>query len=156
MPLFRFRQASLADERAVAEFTERAYAAWTRLLGAPPLPVTEDYGPRILKGEVWLAEEDRRLAGVMVVETRPDHHWIFSVAVAPERQGQGVGTRLLGFAEELASRAGIEVLRLCTNERMEKNIALYDSLGYREVGRCPNPNREGWVLVDMEKVLDTR
>ncbi|MBS3647055.1 GNAT family N-acetyltransferase [Pseudaminobacter sp. 19-2017] len=156
MPLFRFRQASLADERAVAEFTGRAYAGWTRFLGAPPLPVTEDYVPRILKGEVWLAEQERRLAGVLVVETHPDHLWIFSVAVATERQGQGLGARLLGFAEELASRAGIDVLRLCTNERMEKNIALYESLGYRETNRRPNPKREGWVLVDMEKVLDTQ
>ena len=156
MPLFRLRQASLADERAVAEFTARAYDVWTRFLGAPPLPVTEDYGPRILNGEVWLAEEEQRLAGVLVVETHPDHLWIFSVAVAPERRGQGLGKRLLGFAEELAMRAGIDLLRLCTNERMETNIALYKLLGYRETGRRPNPKRQGWIVVDMEKVLGSQ
>ncbi len=76
-----------------------------------------------------------------------------SVAVAPDRQSRGHGLALLQFAETLATQAGLTELRLYTNGRMERNIALYAALGYRETGRRPNPQRPGWTIVDMVKYL---
>jgi ribosomal protein S18 acetylase RimI-like enzyme len=78
---------------------------------------------------------------------------IESVAVAPGRQGQGHGLALLRLAETLTRQAGRAELRLYTNARMERNIALYAGLGYRETGRRPNPHRPGWTIVDMAKDL---
>lgn len=150
------RLAAVADLAAIERLTEAAYRAYTELLGAPPLPVTEDYRPRIERGEVWLLDDDLEggLAGLIVLEIYPNHVMVFSVAVAPSSQGRGLGVRLLDFAVEHASKAGVGEVRLYTNARMERNIALYRSLRFVETGRRPNPERPGWTLVDMAKQLE--
>lgn len=149
----RFVLAGPEDLEAVRTLTDDAYRPYTELLGAPPLPVTTDYAPRIAAGEVWLLREPFGLAGLLVLELHADHGMIYSVAVAPAFQGQGHGVRLLRHAETLVRNAGHSDIRLYTNARMARNIALYQSLGYRETGRRPNPYRPGWMIVDMAKPL---
>ncbi len=146
-------QATPADLDAVTCLTEAAYRPYTELFGAPPLPVTADYAPLLAAGEVWLRRTPKGLAGLLVLELHPDHAMIESVAVDPDCQGQGHGRALLRLAEDLAAQAGLTDLRLYTNARMERNIALYTAFGYRETGRRPNPDRPGWTVVDMAKTL---
>ncbi|RAZ89735.1 GNAT family N-acetyltransferase [Mesorhizobium hawassense] len=142
------------DLAAIVALTTDAYAPYTALFGAPPIPVTEDYAPRIERGEVWLLEEGAELAGLVVLERHRDHAMIFSVAVAPAFQGKKLGIALLDFADEQARLWGVPEVRLYTNSRMERNIALYSAYGYRETGRRPNPYRPGWTVVDMAKPVD--
>ncbi|CAN7717168.1 GNAT family N-acetyltransferase [Mesorhizobium sp. LjNodule214] len=149
------RQALAGDQQTVVSLTEAAYAPYTALLGAPPIPVTEDYAPRIERGEVWLLESGSDLAGLIVIERHPDHAMIFSVAVAPAFQGKKLGIRLLDFADEQTRLWGLPEVRLYTNSRMERNIALYAAYGFRETGRRPNPYRPGWTVVDMAKPVDS-
>lgn len=146
-----FRLADAADLGTVAALTEEAYAAYLPALGAAPVPVTEDYAPRIVAGEVWLLESAGRVAGLLVIETHADHCLIFSVAVSPAQQGKGFGIRLLEKAEQVAHKASVREVRLYTNSLMLRNIALYQAYGYRETGRRPNPKRPGWIVVDMVK-----
>ncbi|TPI81848.1 GNAT family N-acetyltransferase [Mesorhizobium sp. B2-8-9] len=148
------RRALSGDLPAVAAVTTAAYASYTALFGAPPIPVTEDYAPRIERGEVWLLEEDGGLAGLIVLERHPEHAMIFSIAVAPAFQGKKLGIKLLNFADEQARLWAVPEVRLYTNSRMERNIALYSAYGYRETGRRANPHRPGWTLVDMMKSVD--
>ncbi|SFO76784.1 Acetyltransferase (GNAT) family protein [Mesorhizobium sp. NFR06] len=145
------RLARADDLAAIVALTSEAYAPYTALFGAPPIPVTEDYAPRIGRGEVWLQEECVELAGLIVLERHPDHAMIFSVAVAPAFQGRKLGIALLDFAYEQAQSWGVPEVRLYTNSRMERNIALYSAYGYRETGRRANPYRPGWTVVDMAK-----
>jgi ribosomal protein S18 acetylase RimI-like enzyme len=147
------RLAVPTDLDAVVALTEAAYRPYTEAFGAPPLPVTEDYVPHIAAGGVWLLELGNELAALIVLEKEPDHLLIFSVAVAPPFQGKGFGIRMLRVAEEQALLAGFDEVRLYTNARMERNIALYRSFGYVETGRRPNLKRSGWVLVDMAKKI---
>ncbi|MGX5800197.1 GNAT family N-acetyltransferase [Bradyrhizobium sp. Arg314] len=146
--------ASTEDLSAIIALTTEAYAPYTALLDAPPIPVTEDYAPRIEQGEVWLLEEGAELAGLIVLERHPGHALIFSVAVAPAFQGRKLGIKLLDFANEQARTWGLAEVRLYTNSLMERNIALYSAYGYRETGRRANPYRPGWILVDMVKPVD--
>ncbi len=150
-----FVLATPGDLDEVIALTRAAYQPYTEMLGAPPLPVTADYVPRIAAGEVWLLRRRDPVAvtGLLVLEQHEDHGMIYSVAVAPAFQGQGHGVRLLKQAEGLVRNAGHGEIRLYTNARMERNIALYQSLGYRETGRRPNPYRPGWFIVDMAKSL---
>lgn len=145
------RLARLADLPAIVALTTAAYAPYTALFGTPPIPVTEDYAPRIEQGEIWLLEDGTELAGLIVLERHPDHAMIFSVAVAPAFQGRKLGIALLDFADEKARAWGVPEVRLYTNARMERNIALYSAYGYRETGRRANPYRPGWILVDMAR-----
>ncbi|MFD2056036.1 GNAT family N-acetyltransferase [Mesorhizobium calcicola] len=148
------RSALAGDLETVVALTQATYAPYTALFGAPPIPVTEDYEPRIARGEVWLLERDGDLAGLLTLERHPDHAMIFSVAVAPEFQGKGLGIALLKHADEQTRLWDLPEVRLYTNARMERNIALYLAYGFHETGRRPNPYRPGWVLVDMTKAVD--
>ena len=143
------RQAGPADEALVVAINQDAYAAYLPLLGYPPVPVTEDYAPRIAAGEVWLLGE----AGVLVIERHADHAMIFSVAIRPEAHGQGLGRILLDAAERMAASWGVPELRLYTNALMTRNIALYTARGYRETGRRQNPKRPQFTIVDMVKPI---
>lgn len=148
------RRALAGDIQTVVALTEAAYAPYNAILDAPPIPVTEDYAPRIANGEVWLLESGGELAGVLTLERHEDHAMIFSVAVSPAFQGKGIGIKLLNHADQQTRSWGLPETRLYTNARMERNIALYLAYGYRETGRRPNPYRPGWVLVDMAKPVD--
>ncbi|MCF6122557.1 GNAT family N-acetyltransferase [Mesorhizobium sp. M7A.F.Ca.CA.001.07.2.1] len=147
----KIRRALAGDLQTVVSLTQAAYAPYTALLGAPPIPVTEDYAPRIARGEVWVLESGGGLAGLITLERHDDHAMIFSVAVSPDFQGKGFGIALLKHADELTRLWGLPEVRLYTNARMERNIALYLAYGFHETGRRPNPYRPGWVLVDMAK-----
>jgi ribosomal protein S18 acetylase RimI-like enzyme len=148
-----FRLAGRGDLDTIVTLTEEAYRPYTEAYGSPPIPVTEDYRPWIEAGGVWLLELNGELAGLIVLEKNPDHIMIFSVAVAPAFQGKGLGIRLLEWAERKTRDAGLSRIELYTNARMERNIALYSALGYRETGSRPNPQRQGWTIVDMAKEL---
>ncbi len=148
------RLARPEDLAAIVALTTAAYAPYTALFGAPPIPVTEDYAPRIERGEIWLLEDGSELAGLIVLERHADHAMIFSVAVSPAFQGRKLGIALLDFADRQARSWGVPEVRLYTNSLMERNIALYSAYGYRETGRRANPYRPGWILVDMVKPVD--
>ena len=160
-PALVIRLATAADLPAIVALTAAAYAVYDLVLDAPAVPVTEDYAPRVAAGEVWLLEERADPMGLpvglpmglIVLETHKDHLMIFSVAVAPGQQGRGVGRCLLAFADGRARASGLTELRLYTNAKMTRNIALYTRYGYRETGRRANPLRPGWVRVDMTRTL---
>lgn len=148
------RLARSEDLAAIVALTEAAYAPYNAILDAPPIPVTEDYAPRIERGEVCLLKSDDKLAGLLVLERHPDHSLIFSVAVSPAFQGKGFGIALLKHADEQTRLWGLPEVRLYTNARMERNIALYLAYGFHETGRRPHPYRPGWTIVDMSKTVD--
>lgn len=147
------RLARSEELAAIVALTQAAYAPYNAILDAPPIPVTEDYAPRIARGEVWLLESGGELAGVLTLERHEDHAMIFSVAVSPAFQGKGFGIKLLSHADQQTRLWRLPEIRLYTNAKMERNIALYLAYGYRETGRRPNPYRPRWVLVDMAKAM---
>lgn len=150
-PARSFRLAQADDLGAVQALTQAAYAPYTVLLGYPPLPATEDHRPRVEAGQVHLAEVQETVVGLLVLERHPDHAMIYSVTVLPGRQNEGHGLALLRLAEDVARSWGVPELRLFTNARMERNIALYSAIGFRETGRHPHPRRPGFTIVDMIK-----
>ena len=133
------RLAGSADLPAVEALTQRAYAHYEAELGGQPIPVTEDYAPRIAAGEVWLLELDGEAAGLIVLEMRPHDVHIFSVAVAPEHQHSGLGRTLLAFAERTALANGLAAVDLCTHEKMARNIAIYRRGDSRNTAAAPIP-----------------
>src|SRR6516164_8415124 len=144
------RRANPSDLAVVQGISADAYiAAYVPVLGYIPLPAEEDYGPRIARGEVWLLACGDSDVGVAVLEEHRDHFLVYSIAVRPTEQGRGHGRALLDFADQRAAALGLAEIRLYTNIRMEKNIALYRRHGYVETGTRPHPSRAGEVLVDM-------
>ena len=147
------RNARAEDLASIRRITERAYAVWLPVLGFAPLPVVEDYAPRIARGEVRLACEHSEVVGLIVVESHDGHDLIFNVAVDPDHAGGGLGSRLIADAERRAKANGKCCIKLYTNALMSRNIAFYLKLGYVETDRRAHPSRAGSTIVDMAKNL---
>jgi GNAT superfamily N-acetyltransferase len=62
---------------------------------------------------------------------RESHFYIPYVGVAPESQGAGLGTRLMGRTLERADTEGLPTYLEATSER---NAALYERLGFEHLG----------------------
>lgn len=62
---------------------------------------------------------------------------LHTLAVDPERSGQGVGKAFVAFYEKYASENDCTVLRMDTNEKNTVARSLYKKLGYREAGIFP-------------------
>ena len=151
--VLRHRQATATDLSFVRAATYEAYAPWEAILGGPPMPMHEDYAPRIARNEVWIVEQHGEAAGVMVIEPADGYLMIYSLAVCAAHQSQGVGRWMIEAVERMARDANIPELRLYTSDRMTRNLAIYRQAGFRETGRRPHPHGNGWILVDMSKSI---
>ncbi len=89
-----------------------------------------DYADILASHEIWLAEQPTGLIGVLILEPRADDLLIWSVGVAPTRQGTGLGNGLLAEAEARCCALGLARLRLYTGEPLTGNIAWYERHGY--------------------------
>jgi len=123
------RRATVGDLAAVVALQRAAYAKNRRLLGVEPLPLLADYAQIFREYEVWLAEHNGNLDGVLILEPRADDLLIWSVAVAPQAQGRGVNA-MLAFAETRAHDLGRTCIRLYTGQKLTSNLAWYTRHGY--------------------------
>jgi GNAT superfamily N-acetyltransferase len=145
------RRARSADRAAVEAIVAAAYSPYIELIGKPPGPMLDDYGALIAQGAVSvLKDAGGRIGAILVLLPKPDHLLLDNIAVRPERQGQGLGRRLIEFAEIEARRLGYRELRLYTHEKMVENVAMYRRHGFVETGRG---HEAGYDRVFMTKHL---
>lgn len=145
------RPASSSDVARIKALVNAAYRHYIPRIGKPPGPMTDDYSARVAEGAVWVLTIDGRIAGIVVLIPKSDCLLLDNVAVSPERQGTGLGRRLIGFAEARAKENGFTEIQLYTNAAMHENLAMYTKLGYREFGR---KFQDGFHRVFMKKRLD--
>jgi ribosomal protein S18 acetylase RimI-like enzyme len=129
------RRANAEDVPALHDLAQRAYGMYVERIGRRPAPMTDDYGEKVRDAVVFVADDDQRVVGLIVLIEEPDHVLIENVAVEPDRQHSGIGRALLSLAETHARERGLTELRLYTNVVMVENIRLYTRLGYRETSR---------------------
>jgi ribosomal protein S18 acetylase RimI-like enzyme len=147
----RLRPGLRDDADAIRELVRVAYAKWVPLIGREPMPMRADYAVALAEHDFDLLVDGETIVGVLETLHHPDHLWIENIAVHPDRQGQGLGRRLLKWAEKRAEVAGTSELRLLTNQAFESNIALYQRVGYR-IDRT-EPFVLGGTTVYMSKSL---
>ena len=129
------REARPSDVPVIRQIVDEAYGPYIARIGKPPAPMLDDYAARVSQGVVWVIEERSAIAGVIVLLPGRDHLLLDNIAVAPWRQGSGLGRRLLVFAEAEAVRRGYRDIRLYTHQTMTENQRLYAAIGYEETGR---------------------
>lgn len=144
------RPAVAGDTPRIQAIVDAAYAKYIERIGKKPGPMLDDYPARVAEGNVWVAELDGAIAGLVVLLPESGYLLLDNVAVAPEMRGRGLGRALVAFAEAEARRRGYGEIRLYTHEKMTENITLYPHLGYEETHRG---EQAGFQRVFMRKHL---
>lgn len=92
----------------------------------------EQHRALIAHGVALVAEDEAHgLVGFLNGEVAPDALHIWQVAVHHDRQGCGIGRRLMEAVELLAVQRGIEALTLTTFRDVPWNEPSYQRLGFR-------------------------
>jgi len=129
------RQAYPVDAAAIASCVTAAFSLYIARIGKPPAPMLADFPKIIAAGQVWVAEVDTKVVGVLVQYETESGFYIDTVAVLPAMQDAGVGRALLLFAESEATRRGFRSIYLCTNVKMTENQVFYPRICYVEYER---------------------
>ncbi len=91
------------------------------------------------KGKCLLAEDAAGLVGCVYVEQRGERSYLGLLSVDPQRQGTGLGRRLVGAAEDYAREAGCRAIDLRIVSARAELLPFYGRLGYVENGTAPFP-----------------
>ncbi|MBY8871229.1 GNAT family N-acetyltransferase [Micromonospora sp. PLK6-60] len=123
----------------------------------PPLTETLDEVRAVLAGPtvVLVARHGARLVGSVRARLDGDTAHIGRLAVAPDRQGSGVGSRLLA-AIEAACPPGTARFALFTGANSADNLRLYHRQGYRIVDHRPDGNGPGLAILEKPVVNPAR
>jgi ribosomal protein S18 acetylase RimI-like enzyme len=118
--------------------------------GIPPLTETlDELRTDLMSGVLALgAWVGTRLAGSVRGRVDGDRMEVARFAVAPDLQGQGIGTALLS-AVESAAPPEVRTLWLITGATSEGNLRLYRKAGYEVVAETTDA--AGVALVVLEK-----
>jgi ribosomal protein S18 acetylase RimI-like enzyme len=144
------RPAEAEDVPAITGCARAAYDRYVSRIGREPAPMVADFAALVAAGEVHVLLAGGDLAGFIVVRPGPDHLFVENLAVHPDRQGQGLGRRLVAFAEATARAGGLPALELYTNVKMTENFPFYRGLGFVETERR---HEDGFDRVYMRKKL---
>ncbi|SFR41680.1 ribosomal-protein-alanine acetyltransferase [Marinobacter daqiaonensis] len=130
MPELTFRNATLSDTNALVALENRCFSedrisrrSFRRFIDMP-------------RDRVILAMENGVLVGYSLVLMHANTRLarIYSIAVAPEMRGRGLGEDLVRESERQAADADRIIMRLEVRADNHGAIALYRRLGYKEFG----------------------
>ncbi|EPH39365.1 GNAT family N-acetyltransferase [Streptomyces aurantiacus] len=112
-----------------------AVALWWSVPAGPAHEDAAD-GPAQLRRAVDPDNERVEVIGRLTSEIHPTdrpHQYLHMIAVKPERQGEGVGTELVGSVLERCDRDGLHAYLEASNERSRE---LYLRLGFVDMGNA--------------------
>ena len=125
----RDRPAAPQDREAVEATVRAAYSVYIERMGKPPGPMLDNYARLIADHALSVVEEAGEIVALIVLLPKPDHLLLDNVAVRPDRQGAGLGRRLIAFAGDEARRRGYGEVRLYTHQTMtEKSRSIGGSV----------------------------
>ena len=103
----------------------------------------------------WLAELDQRVIGYGVMSVVIDESHILNLSVHPDWQRQGLGRKLIQRLLKMARQHGAETAFLEVRESNRPALALYEDLGFQEIGRrrdyypLPEGGREDALVMSL-------
>lgn len=101
----------------------------------------------------YVATEDGRLLGCVFCRPEPDTLYIGKLAVSPDAQGKGIGSRLLKVAEQEALNHGLSRLRLETRIELTGNHERFAAWGFGRTAEKSHPGYERVTFIEMQKPL---
>lgn len=134
MPV-KIRRAVAQDTSAVTDCVCQAFIHYIPRIGKQPGPMLDNYQLLIDQSVVYAAYASTGIVGVLVLTETDEGFCLETIATHPRIQGQGIGGRLLSFAEDQARQAGHTSIYLSTHKLMHESQAIYRHLGYVEFDR---------------------
>jgi len=133
---WKIRRANLEDAGGLKSCMESAYATYQKQMGGERLPPMDvDYLSEIENYPTWVVESEGNILGGLIMVFENEKASIANIAIHPKFQGQGIGGKLMKFAESKSKDNGISNLYLATHVLLDENISLYRHLGWKEIGR---------------------
>lgn len=127
------RLASRSDSRAMVRLINSAFAVEKFIEGGrtDEAEILE----RMQKGEFLLGcNETGRFVASVYVEVRGSRGYFGMLAVDPERQGNGLGRKMVEAAEEFCRKRGCKAMDLTVLSLRPELPPIYRRLGYAETG----------------------
>jgi len=133
------------------EWIERYFAieAADRVLFADPFTAIVKPG-----GQIFFVVAGEQVVGTCAVVRHDARVYeLAKMAVSPEAQGLGYGSRLMEAAIEFARKAGAETLVLLTNSILGPALRLYENHGFKRVAVSIS---DEYVRADVQMELSLR
>ncbi|MFD5146987.1 GNAT family N-acetyltransferase [Streptomyces sp. NPDC058401] len=132
-----FVDVALAEGRIDYAVDGSAAALWLRIPAADPeAGHVEDEIPAKMRAVADPDNERCELVGRLTGEVHPvaeEHEYLLMIAVAPGRQGEGLGTELIRPVLERCDREGVPAYLEASSERSK---GLYERLGWQFTGEA--------------------
>ena len=132
------KHADVSDTEALLELQRIAYKSEAELhddFSIPPLTQTlEEFKASFANRTVLKVVSGDQILASGQVELKGDTSFICRMAVWPESQGQGVGSKLMSALENVYPET--KRIELFTGEKSEANLAMYKRRGYKEFNRA--------------------
>ncbi len=128
-----------ADAGEVLTLQRAAFVQEALIYGTPHMPpltqTLDELRAELAENDGCVALDGPRIVGA--VRARHDGVLLLigRLVIAPDRQGEGIGSRLLAAVEERGRQRGATAAELFTGSLSEANLRLYEREGYRESQR---------------------
>ncbi|MFN3718206.1 MAG: GNAT family N-acetyltransferase [Rhizobium rhizophilum] len=100
-----------------------------------------------------IAEIGGRLVGCAFLRPEPDFLYVGKLAVSPEAQGAGIGSRFLAEAEAIARQLGKPALRLETRIELAGNHRRFAAWGFVRTAEKSHAGYDRTTFIEMQKLL---
>lgn len=146
------RRATTADLTAIVTCLDLAFVPFTghRFEDRDDVQQAECLRSQLLDGSIGLICDETHVLGYISFWPTADQMFIDTLAVLPSHHRQGLGSKLLAFAESETLRLGFKAVTLFTKATMTGNSEFYQNCGYRETGRCDD---DGFCRVFFTKAI---
>lgn len=149
----QFQKATDSQHDQIYDLMQTAFAPYVKKLDensvSGPYPWLRS---SIQNGDVYVALEQAEIVGIATTSHTKGVFSIDQLGVNPTRQGNGIGSWLLGQIAETARKENAKIMQLQTAEMMGDLLRLYQRHGFVETHKAlPAHGEDKHLRVHMEK-----
>jgi ribosomal protein S18 acetylase RimI-like enzyme len=151
------RSAAPAEAALVLQVMRGAFAEYRGVLKPESSVFVETaaaVAEKLAAGGGFLAIEKEQPVACIIAELLGRRGYLGRLAVDPALRGRGLARRLILRAEDFVRERGLKTAEVQVRIVLTANIALFQSLGYRETARQSHPGWSEPTTLVMEKSLD--
>lgn len=155
--VIRFGRAMVSEARDIWRVTRIAYAPYKGVIKPTFGALRVTVGAirhQIRTGKYFyiVARHEDRVIGTLRCRKRRGYLGLSRLAVLPEYQRNGIGRRLMEWAEEEARRLGLRRLRGEVRAVMPDLLRYYRRMGYRPIGRRSRKGYPGYLIIVQKRL----